>query len=91
MEAICLAAGAKHVTTVEYNQLTFDHEQLTTITAAEFAKREAEFAHSFDVAISLSRWGGASTAPRRLCMRDGGLHACVVADLSCVCWGALLT
>jgi hypothetical protein len=35
-EAICLAHGAGSCTTVEYNELHYDHPGLTTMTVTEF-------------------------------------------------------
>ena len=59
-EALCLALGAAHVTTVEYNQLTYEHDRITTLTAAEFAGRQQDLAGMFDVALSISRPVGVS-------------------------------
>jgi hypothetical protein len=39
-ESLLLALGAQHVTTVEYNKLTYDHDQITTVTPAEFTVPE---------------------------------------------------
>ena len=59
-ECLCLAAGAAHVTTVEYNRLTYEHENIDTLTVVELqAATNAGFAGSsvlgsFDVGISAS-------------------------------------
>ena len=37
LECLCLAAGAKSVTTVEYQRLEYEHAQLRTLGATEFA------------------------------------------------------
>ncbi|KAL3917372.1 MAG: hypothetical protein SGPRY_006431, partial [Prymnesium sp.] len=34
-ECLCLAAGAAHVTTVDYNRISFDHPSITTMTVDE--------------------------------------------------------
>ena len=34
-EALLLAFGARHVTTVEYNKLTYDHDKITTVTPVD--------------------------------------------------------
>lgn len=36
LEALLIARGAKHVTTIEYNQLTINHTQITTMTPTEY-------------------------------------------------------
>ncbi len=51
-EAMMLAAGAASVTTVEYNQLTYDHPSITTVTPAEL--KTATPSGGFDVALSIS-------------------------------------
>ncbi len=35
-----IALGAKHVTTVEYNKLTYEHDQITTTTPADMVVPE---------------------------------------------------
>ena len=52
-EAICLALGARHVTTVEYNQLTYEHDAVTTLTVDEFRDKVAD-GERWDVAMSFS-------------------------------------
>ena len=51
-EAMMLAAGAASVTTVEYNQLTYDHPSITTVTPPEL--KTATPSGGFDVALSIS-------------------------------------
>eukprot|EP00466_Bigelowiella_natans_P021508 jgi/Bigna1/87546/estExt_fgenesh1_pg.C_210159 len=51
-ECICLAHGAKTVTTVEYNKLTFEHPQLKTLTVEEFHQKKHTL--KFDAAFSIS-------------------------------------
>ena len=57
-ECLCLAAGAAHVTTVEYNRLTYEHERISTLTVAELEAANAaaptRLLGSFDVGISAS-------------------------------------
>ncbi len=48
-EAICVAHGAKSVTTVEYNNLTYDHPKMRTVRVGE----ELPLG-SFDIALSIS-------------------------------------
>ena len=61
VECLCLAAGAAHVTTVDYNQLSFDHPSLSTITVTELAALPPA-ALRFDVRAC--RTGVARSAPR---------------------------
>ena len=49
-EAIALAAGAGHVTTIEYNRLTYEHPNITTTTPAALQPP----AGGFDVGFSIS-------------------------------------
>jgi hypothetical protein len=49
-ESVCIAAGAKTVTTIEYNKLTYDHPKITTLTVAEAEGKSLQF----DVALSIS-------------------------------------
>jgi hypothetical protein len=55
-EAVCLAAGAEHVTTIEYNKLTYDHPQITTMTVDEVETQieKDPKAMKFDAALSIS-------------------------------------
>lgn len=50
-ECLCLAAGAAHVTTVDYNRLHFEHPHLTTLTVADLLRAPAESLR-FDVRIA---------------------------------------
>lgn len=52
-QTLCLALGAAHVTTVDFNRLSFEHPSLTTITVDELASAPAEQL-GFDLALSLS-------------------------------------
>ena len=57
VECICVAAGAKRVLTVEYQQLEYEHPKMSTITVANFAaavRGGGRLAASFDIAIALS-------------------------------------
>ncbi|KAJ1453793.1 hypothetical protein M885DRAFT_567033 [Pelagophyceae sp. CCMP2097] len=42
-EALCLAAGAASVTTLEYNELSFEHPSLSTVRPATFWRSPAKF------------------------------------------------
>ncbi|XP_062514936.1 uncharacterized protein LOC134190498 [Corticium candelabrum] len=53
IEAIALAFGASHVTTVEYNRLTYDHPHITTTTPNTFYQNHYENLH-YDAAFSIS-------------------------------------
>ena len=54
-ECICVAAGAKSVLTVEYQQLEYDHPRMSTIKVSTFeAAVRGRLAASFDVAVALS-------------------------------------
>lgn len=50
-ECLALAAGAAHVTTIEYNRLTYDHPNITTLTVSQ---ARAEPPRPFDAALSIS-------------------------------------
>ncbi|KAL1524458.1 hypothetical protein AB1Y20_019352 [Prymnesium parvum] len=52
-ECLCLAAGAAHVTTVDYNRLSFEHPSLSTMTLDELSGSPPG-SLQFDVALSLS-------------------------------------
>ena len=54
MEALCVAFGAAHVTTVEHNRLTYHHPQMATVTVEESRRDGAALEHAFDVALSVS-------------------------------------
>lgn len=49
-EAVLLALGARHVTVLEYNTLTYEHAQLTTVLPRDLPEPPARF----DIALSLS-------------------------------------
>lgn len=51
VESILLSYGASHVTTVDYNRLTFEHINMTTYLASQF---ELLTDLKFDVIVSLS-------------------------------------
>jgi hypothetical protein len=51
-EAMLLAAGAASVTTVEYNQLTYDHPDITTVLPSELPAQMPS--GGFDIALSIS-------------------------------------
>jgi hypothetical protein len=56
IESLCLALGAKHVSIVDYNQLTYEHPQLTTYTVADWdaARKTETKSRLFDVVLSIS-------------------------------------
>lgn len=57
VEVACLEVGARHVTTIEYNNLTYMHDKITTISKFKFPELYAcdgEYHNSFDVALSIS-------------------------------------
>jgi hypothetical protein len=55
LESICLAAGARHVTTLEYGILETDHPQLATYTPNEFRRSYLEGKlEPFDAVVSFS-------------------------------------
>lgn len=57
VEALSLVAGAAEVVTVEYNSLTYDHPQITTISAQqfnEFYDCSSNNVQRFDIVISMS-------------------------------------
>jgi hypothetical protein len=49
-ESLALSYGASHVTTLEYNNLTYPHPQLTTVTPSTFSLSPP----SFDVVIAVA-------------------------------------
>ena len=56
-EAAALSLEAEHVTTVEYNNLTYAHPNVTTISKYQFSELYAcngQYQNSFDVAVSIS-------------------------------------
>ena len=54
-EAILLAFGASKVVTLEYNELNWDHPELTTVTVAEWNTPGSLWsARRFDVVVSIS-------------------------------------
>lgn len=90
VEAICLAAGAAKVTTLEYGRIKSLHPQIATMTPAEFnAKYRSGELPSFDVAVSysslehsglgrygdgLNPWGDIITSARLSCVVKKGGH-----------------
>jgi SAM-dependent methyltransferase len=57
IEVAALELGAKHVTTVEYNNLTYMHNQITTFSAHRFPELYAchgVHRNAYDVALSIS-------------------------------------
>lgn len=53
-ETMCLALGAAEVWTVEYNNLTYDHPQLHTVTVREYVSQRPLLLGTFDLALSVS-------------------------------------
>jgi hypothetical protein len=53
-ESVCVAAGAKSVTTIEYNKLTYDHPKIKTLTVAEADAAMESGGMQFDAALSIS-------------------------------------
>ena len=56
LEAICLVLGAAHVTTIDYNNLTYSHDQLSTYNKYDFGmfyNISGPYANSFDFVIGL--------------------------------------
>eukprot|EP01147_Barroeca_monosierra_P008327 gene8327-873_t len=53
-EAMLLAANANHVTTVEYNKLTFSNTRMTTLQPHELKQTREKKWPRFDVAVSTS-------------------------------------
>lgn len=56
-EVACIELGARHVTTIEYNNLTYMHENISTISKFQFPDLYAcngQYQNSFDVALSIS-------------------------------------
>jgi len=56
-ELLLLALGASHVMTIEYNNLTFAHEHITTKSKYDFDAlyhSTSEYRDSFDLALSIS-------------------------------------
>lgn len=48
-ESLMLALGAKHITVIEYNKLTYSHPAITTLRVTEYRHTQ-----DFDIALSLS-------------------------------------
>ena len=46
-ESLLLAAGAAHVTTVEYNKLTYNHPNISTLLLSNLNKEELHFDAAF--------------------------------------------
>lgn len=57
IETAALELGARHVTTLEYNNLTYKHPQITTLSKFNFSRVyscDGQYQNSFDVAFSVS-------------------------------------
>lgn len=55
VEALCLAAGAKNITTLEYGSILSEHPQIDTLVPSEFRNRYlAGTLGTFDVVVSYS-------------------------------------
>lgn len=55
-ETLALAFGAAEVTALEYQQLTYEHPQVATVTPAQVAAAPEAYRHAFDVALSISSY-----------------------------------
>lgn len=53
-ESVCIAHGAASCTTIDYNQLHYEHPQITTVTLAEFAATSGSHRRHFDAILSIS-------------------------------------
>jgi len=97
VEAICLAMGAQHVTTLEYGSIVSEHPQISTMTPNEmrdlYAKGELA---KFDVVVSwsslehsglgrygdaLNPWGDLLAVARAWCMTTDDAH--LVLNVPC--------
>jgi SAM-dependent methyltransferase len=57
IEVAALELGAKHVTTIEYNNLTYMHSQITTVSAHRFPELytcHGAHQNTYDIALSVS-------------------------------------
>ena len=54
VESLLLAAGARHVTVIEYQPLTYAHPQITTHTVAQLRSDPSLVANDVDVAVAIS-------------------------------------
>ena len=54
VEGLCLAAGARHVFTLEYSKLATDHPDVTVLTPEEFLARGRAGALKIDVVVTAS-------------------------------------
>jgi len=54
VEALVLAAGARHVWTLEYAQLTTDHPKVTTLTPPQFLEQGRKGALAFETVVTAS-------------------------------------
>jgi hypothetical protein len=54
VESLVLSLGASHVTTLEYNQLTYDHPQITTISSEQMTEFYKTSQSQFDFIFSIS-------------------------------------
>jgi hypothetical protein len=54
IESLALSLGASHVTTVEYNRLTYDHPQITTISSEQMTDFYGTSHSQFDFIFSIS-------------------------------------
>jgi hypothetical protein len=56
VEAVCLVLGAAHVTTIDYNKLTYSHDQISTFSKNEFDmfyNVSGPYVNSYDFVIGL--------------------------------------
>ncbi|TYZ63655.1 hypothetical protein PybrP1_006788 [[Pythium] brassicae (nom. inval.)] len=53
-ESVCIAHGAASCTTIDYNQLRYEHPQIRTLTLAEFAAASGSHRRHFDAILSIS-------------------------------------
>ena len=54
VEGLCLAAGARHVFTLEYGKLATDHPDVTVLTPEEFLARGRAGTLKIDVVVTAS-------------------------------------
>ena len=55
VEAAAVVLGASSVTTVEYNDLTYDHPSMSTVLVSNVEDSLDDYRHRYDMAISVSR------------------------------------
>jgi hypothetical protein len=87
LEACALAAGAGHVTTLEYGHIESSHPQISTLTPADMRAQASQSIERFDAVLSFSSiehsglgrygdamnpWGDRQTVARAWCMTKKG-------------------